>query len=160
MRILLALIFSAWSLPGLAQVNIGFGGETHDASAPVEITANGLDIDRETGRAVFSGNVVIVQGNLRMAAAEVVVNYGGQAEQQRVQSVTASGGVLVTRGEDAAEGERAEYSVTGAELLISGNVLLTQGPTTLAGDRLSVDMRSGSGAITGRVRTVLQSESE
>jgi lipopolysaccharide export system protein LptA len=93
---------------------------------------------------------------LRLAAGEVSVIYGAEGEQQQISQVIASGGVLLTRGEDAAEGEEAEYSVEDSRVYLTGNVLVTQGRTTVAGDRLSIDLSTGNGTMDGRVRTILQ----
>ena len=139
-------------------VGIGFGGVAHDGAQPVEVTADALSVDRETGRAVFSGNVLIIQGDLRLAAGEVEVVYAETDEGTDIDRVLASGGVLVTRGEDAAEGQEAEYLVQDASLTLNGNVLVTQGPTAIAGDRMVVDLQTGSGTVTGRVRTTLQGQ--
>ena len=157
MRFFWIIVVICLTTSASAQVNIGFGGEAHDANQPVEISADSLELDRASGRATFSSNVLIVQGNLRMTAGAVEVIYSAQEDSQSVSTVIATGGVLVTRGEDAAEGERAEYTVASAELLIQGNVMITQGPTSIAGDGLTVDLETGSGTITGRVRTVLES---
>lgn len=140
--------------PALAQVNIGFGGVSYDERQPVEVTADGLTLDQTTGEAVFTGNVIVVQGDLRMAAGAVRIVYSTDGAQD-VSEVIATGGVLVTRGSDAAEGGSARFDVAAAMLTLSGNVLVTQGPTAISGDRMVVDMRTGSGSVDGRVRTVL-----
>lgn len=161
MRLVYSFVFSVVLgiafLPGpaAAQVDIGFGGVAYDPSQPVEVTSDSLTIDQATGQAVFSGNVIVVQGDLRMAAGEVQVIYSEADGRQRVDEVVATGGVLVTRGADAAEGQRAQYDVASAQLVMTGDVLVTQGPTAVAGDRLVVNMRTGNGAVDGRVRTVL-----
>lgn len=138
-----------------AQVEIGFGGVAHDSSQPVEVTSDSLEIDQDAGQAVFRGNVIVVQGDLRMSASEVQVLYAETDGTQSVQEVVATGGVLVTRGEDAAEGAQAQYGVESAMLTMTGDVLVTQGATAIAGDRLVVDMETGNGTVDGRVRTVL-----
>lgn len=143
-----------------AQVGIGFGGVAHDSDQPVEVTADSLAIDQTSGRAVFEGNVIIVQGDLRMAAGRVEVIYSEGDEGRDVEQVVATGGVLVTRGEDAAEGSEARYDIDGATLTMSGDVLVTQGATAVAGDRMTVDMTTGNGTVAGRVRTVLDPGSE
>lgn len=157
MKTMLAAAVLCLSMVGAAaaQVAIGFGGATYDASQPVEITSDSLDIDQENGEAIFSGNVLIVQGNLRMAAGRVRVVYGETDGATEVREVLASGGVLVTQGSEAAEGAEARYNVGTALLTLSGNVLVTQGPTAVAGDRLVVNMRTGAGQVEGRVRTIL-----
>lgn len=141
--------------PAFAQVNIGFGGVAYNNRQPVEITADTLTVDQGTGEAVFTGNVIVMQGDLRMAAGAVRVVYATDGSNRDVREVVATGGVLVTRGEDAAEGTQARYDVASSQLTLSGNVLVTQGPTAIAGDRMVVDMRTGSGSVDGRVRTVL-----
>lgn len=145
--------------PAAAQVAIGFGGVAHDPDQPVEAISDTLSIDQTNGRALFSGNVIIIQGDLRIAAAEVEVIYSDRDGQRSVDEVIATGGVLITRGEDAAEGDDAVYAVPSAILTMNGNVLVTQGTTTIAGDSMVVDMTTGDGVVEGRVRTVLTPQS-
>jgi lipopolysaccharide export system protein LptA len=146
------LLFSG---SALAQVAVGFGGVAHDSSQPVEVTADSLSVNQTTGNAVFEGNVIVVQGDLRMAAGRIEVIYSTEGGSRAVQEVVATGGVMVTRGTDAAEGAEARYAVQTALLTMSGDVLVTQGPTAIAGDRMVVDMATGTGTVDGRVRTVL-----
>lgn len=141
--------------PAPAQVAIGFGGVAHDASQPVEVTADSLTIDQSNGNAVFEGDVIVVQGDLRMTAGRIEIVYATETGAQQVRDVIATGGVLVTRGTDAAEGAEARYAVQTALLTLSGDVLVTQGPTAIAGDRMVIDMATGTGTVDGRVRTVL-----
>ncbi len=138
-----------------AQVDIGFGGVSYDERQPIEVTADGLTVDQATGEAVFTGNVIVVQGDLRMSAGAVRVVYATAGGDQDVREVIATGGVLVTRGSDAAEGGSARFDVASSLLTLSGNVLVTQGPTAIAGDSMVVNMRTGNGSVDGRVRTVL-----
>lgn len=155
-RVALALSLCL-SGPALAQVGIGFGGVAHDTSQQVELTADSLSIDQTNGRAVFEGNVIVVQGDLRMAAGRIEVVYSETDGDRAVEEVIATGGVLVTRGTDAAEGSEARYAIQTALLTMTGDVLVTQGETAIAGDRIVIDMTTGSGTVDGRVRTVLGS---
>ena len=158
MRVIFAALVSTLllALPALAQMAIGFGGVAHDSSQQIEVTSDSLSVDQATGTAIFAGNVVVIQGDLRMAAEEVSVFYGTAGGVQEVDRVIATGGVLLTRGEDAAEGNRADYSVGTGSMVLTGDVLVTQGRTAIAGDRLSIDLNTGNGTVEGRVRTVLQ----
>jgi lipopolysaccharide export system protein LptA len=54
---------------------------------PVEVTADNLTIDQATGEAVFSGNVIVHQGDLRMAAGQVRVLYSDTDGQRSVDEV-------------------------------------------------------------------------
>lgn len=158
------LALAAWIAtapqPVLAQVDIGFGGTQTDGDAPVEITSDSLAIDQTTGQAVFTGNVIVVQGDLRMAAAAVQVEYAETDGRNEVQRIHATGGVLITQGDDAAEGQEAIYLTDTGMLTMTGDVLVTQGTTAIAGERMVVDMDTGNGTIEGRVRTTLRTGDE
>lgn len=146
---------STLAAPAAAQgMAVGFGGLRQDTAAPVEVTADTLQIDRATGGAVFTGNVLVVQGDLRLSAERVEVDYGNGGGG--IRRVRASGNVLLVTPDDAAEAAAADYQVATGALVMSGNVLLTQGAATIAGDRLTADLRNGTGQIEGRVKTVFQ----
>jgi lipopolysaccharide export system protein LptA len=77
-RILAALTALVLAVPATAQTNIDLSGIAADPSAPVEVTADNLNVDQDTGSAVFSGNVVIGQGDLRLSAPSVQVSYAAE----------------------------------------------------------------------------------
>ncbi|PTX57911.1 lipopolysaccharide export system protein LptA [Litoreibacter ponti] len=138
--------------------SVAFGGLQHDASLPVEITADELTVDQATGSAVFSGNVVAGQGEMRLSAARVQVEYAtqnGQATGQ-INQLVATGGVTLVNGAEAAEAQRAVYAVGSGEIVMTGDVVLTQGVNALSGEKLTVDLNTGSGRMEGRVRTIFQ----
>ena len=147
---ILALLAAA---PAAAQ-GVPFG-DAPDPGAPVEVASETLSIDRATGTAVFEGGVVVGQGALRLQAERVEVEY---AEDRRIASLTATGGVTLVSGSDAAEAERAVYAVEAGEITLTGDVLLTQGGeggAALSAERLRVDLGTGEAVLDGRVRTVL-----
>jgi lipopolysaccharide export system protein LptA len=153
-----ALTFAAVLLTaGLALAQgmaVGFGGLWQDPAAPVEVTSDGLTVDQATGRAVFDGNVLVVQGALRMTAARVEVEYGDAG--QGIRSMNATGGVTLVTAAEAAESREARYEVASGALVMTGAVLLTQGQATISGERLVADLRAGTGQMQGRVKTVFQ----
>ncbi|QBX35730.1 lipopolysaccharide transport periplasmic protein LptA [Paracoccus liaowanqingii] len=130
-----------------------------DVSAPVEVAADNLSVDQADGSALFSGNVVIGQGEMRLSADEVTVDYA-EGGQERIRSLTAIGNVTLVSGEDAAEAGQAVYDVAGGSVVLTGDVLLTQGGNVLQGDRVTVDLATGSAQVQGRVRSVLQPGTE
>lgn len=140
--------------PALAQ-NIAFGGMKADTSAPVEVAAERLSVDQGDGSAVFSGNVVIGQGEMRLSADQVTVVYG-EGGQNRIRSLRAEGNVTLVSGADAAEAARAEYDVGSGQVTLTGDVVLAQGRNVLTGDRMTVDLATGTAQVDGRVRSVLQ----
>jgi lipopolysaccharide export system protein LptA len=152
----LALVFSAGLVlaQGTQGTAVGFGGLRQDPAAPVEVTADALTIDQAAGHAVFDGNVLVVQGALRLTAARVEVEYGDSG--QGIRQLNATGGVTLVTTAEAAESREATYEVGSGALVMSGEVLLTQGQATISGERLVADLRAGTGRMEGRVKTVFQ----
>lgn len=140
--------------PALAQ-NTTFGGMRADISAPVEVQADNLDVDQADGRALFTGNVVIGQGDMRLSADRVAVTYAAGG-QDRISAMTATGNVTLVSGADAAEAEQAVYDVAAGSVVLTGDVLVTQGNNVLSGDRVTVNLASGDAQVQGRVRSILQ----
>ena len=149
----------ALTLPPVALAQTTFGGMRADISAPVEVAADNLEVNQADGSALFTGNVVIGQGEMRLSADRVTVQYA-QGGQERISSLTASGNVTLVSGPDAAEAAEAVYDVEAGRVDLSGDVLLSQGGNVLSGERMSVDLATGAAQVQGRVRSVLQPGSQ
>lgn len=150
----IALFAMLWAAPAMGQTNIDLGGITTNPSAPVEVAADSLSVDQDTGTAIFDGNVVIGQGDLRISAGRAQVVYDGASGN--IASFAASGGVTFATTTEAAEAQNATYDLTNGQLVLTGEVLLTQGPSALSADRMTIDVNTGNAQMEGRVRTVFQ----
>jgi lipopolysaccharide export system protein LptA len=135
---------------------VALGGFTFDETAPVEVTADQLSVSQDDGTAIFSGGVVVGQGELRISAAEVRVVYS--EESGDISRLVATGGVTFVTAEEAAEAREADYSLDTGTLVLTGDVLLTQGPNALAAERMVVNLEAGTAVMEGRVRTVFGRE--
>lgn len=140
--------------PALAQ-DVSFGSIEADTSAPVEVAADSLSVNQGDGSAVFTGNVVIGQGEMRLSADKVTVEYA-QGGQDRIKSLHAVGNVTLVSGADAAEAAEGVYQVETGQVTLSGQVVLTQGRNVLIGDKMVVNLATGAAQVDGRVRSVLQ----
>ncbi|MEL6293159.1 MAG: LptA/OstA family protein [Pseudomonadota bacterium] len=157
LQLLIAIVLTTVATLVSAQgANVAFGTIKQDPSAPVEVTADNLSVDQETGTAIFEGNVLIGQGEMRLSAPRVLVVYG--TGQRRIERLEATGGVTLVSGPDAAEADRADYSIDTGTIIMTGEVLLTQGLSALTSDRMVVDLDAGTAQMTGRVKTVLQTD--
>jgi len=159
--VILSILLSLTAAQAVAQgTGVELGGFTNpDPDAPVEIIADRLDLKRAEGTALFTGNVFAKQGEMRLNAQWVLVEYQTEADGSagtEIEKITAREDVLIVTPTEAAEGDEAVYRPLVNEVDMRGNVLLTQGGNTVAGDRLVVDLETGVGEVTGRVRTVLQ----
>ncbi len=144
-------------LPGIAAsqgVNISFGTGDHDGNLPVQISSENLAIDQDGGAAVFTGNVVVTQGDLELTAPRVMVLYF--EDNSGIQRMEATGGVKLASGEDTAESERADYFVETGFLEMLGEVSLVQKKSTLASEKMIVDTNTNTAQMIGRVRTVFK----
>lgn len=151
-----AIAFLMLSAPLAAQSNnVIFGGIKADTSAPVEMTADTLTVNQTDSTAVFTGKVVIGQGAMRLAADEVHVEYA-KGDTTTINRLIATGHVTLVSGEASAEAEKAVYAVSTGAIDMSGNVLLTQGGNAMTGQTLTVDLKTGTGRMDGRVKTILQ----
>lgn len=137
------------------ETRVAFGSLQVDPSLPVEVTADSLDVDQNNGQAVFIGNVLIAQGDMRLSAPRVLVIY--DAESSAIARMEATGGVTLVSGPDAAEAQRADYTIDSGLIVMTGNVLLTQGPSALSSDKMTVNLTTGSAQMVGRVKTILRS---
>lgn len=150
----LAAVIVAALAPAAVGQQVPFGA-SHDASQPVEITSDRLDLDQSAGTAVFTGGVKVGQGALRLAADRVEVSYDeGGGAAGTVRRMVATGNVTLSNGEEAAEADRATYDVASGRVEMEGNVLLTQGANALSSQRLSIDLDAGTGQLEGRVQTI------
>ncbi|MCX7558316.1 lipopolysaccharide transport periplasmic protein LptA [Sulfitobacter sp. F26204] len=153
--LVLPLFLCLTAAPVLAQgTNVAFGTLAQDTNLPVEVTSDNLSVDQETGVAIFSGNVMIGQGEMRLSAPRVLVVY--LAEQKGIERMEATGGVTLVSGPDAAESDRADYSITEGTIVMTGNVLLDQGLNALSADKMTVQLSDGTAQMSGRVKTIIQ----
>lgn len=135
---------------------ITFGGLKHDTSQPVEMASDALQINQANGSAVFTGNVVIGQGTMRLSAKRVVVEYATGGTTRRISKMHATGGVVLVNGAEAAEASEAIYSIDDGNIVMTGNVILTQGQSALSSNRMVVNLKTGQATLEGRVKTILQ----
>lgn len=159
-----ALVLAGAPIPAVAQASAGsgaqgmglsFSGLRNVRGLPVEIRADELQVNNQTGETVFSGDAVLGQGDMRLAAPVIRVFYTA-AENGRIERLEASGGVTLVTASEAAEARDAVYEVEAGTVRMSGDVLLTQGENVLSGDRLFVNVLTEQGRMEGRVRTIIQ----
>jgi lipopolysaccharide export system protein LptA len=149
---LFALLGSLSGPLAAQEAKIAFDGLAQDTSLPVEVQADTLSVNNADGTAVFEGNVLVGQGDMRLAAAKVTVEYG--ADAKTIARLNATGGVTIANLADAAEAREALYTIDSGVIVMTGDVLLTQGQSALAGQKLTINLKDGTGVMEGRVSTV------
>ncbi len=160
--LLISLMASLWlTAPVLAQnAAVAFGSVKADPSQPVEVTSDALAVNQVDGSAEFTGDVLIIQGVMRLSADRVLVIYKtDDAGKRGIERLEAIGNVLLVSGADAAEAQRAEYTIDQGTIVLSGNVLLNQNAGSLTSQRMVVNLTTGTASMAGRVKTILNPSS-
>ncbi len=143
-----ALLLGATAIAGTAVVSAQ-SITSHNSNAPVDYSADRIELQDRQSRVVLSGNVRINQGGLNMSAARTTVAYTNNGSLQ-IQRIDATGGVTVTKGNERASGNVAVYDFNRRIITVVGNVALRRGSDTLNGGRLVIDLRTGLSTIDGR----------
>ena len=135
-----------------AQTGISFGGPKQDRKQPVTIDADQLDVEQSSNKAVFTGNVIAIQGVLRLETPFLQVDYDETSEA--IALITATGGVKLKNGVETATSDHAVYDLKTGLIEMTGDVLLNQDTTTITGPMLIIDVEKGTGLMQGRVKSV------
>ncbi|MDE2595378.1 MAG: OstA family protein [Sphingomonadales bacterium] len=121
----------------------------HNSDAPVNYAADRIELQDKANRVVLSGNVAIDQGGLHLSAARTTVAYT-DAGSLKIQRIDATGGVVVTRGDESARGDVAIYDFNRRIITMVGGVALRRGGDTLNGGRLTIDLATGISSVDGQ----------
>jgi lipopolysaccharide export system protein LptA len=146
---------------------------------PVNITADKLDFLNKENKLIYSGNVVVVQGDSTLKASVLNIDLqrdgaGGAtapatpaptdgsapAQNSSVRHMEATGPVTLISKDQVGTGDRATYDKDENRVRMFGNVTLSQGTNVTTGDRLVYDMTSGQAQVfsgqtnNGRVMSV------
>lgn len=148
---------TGFALASLALLSAGTGGDAaraqalanHNSNAPVDFAANSIEVQDRADRVVISGNVRVTQAGMTLTAARMTVAYSRQGGTD-VNRLDATGGVVVTKGDERASGNVAIYDLDRRLITMVGNVQLTQRGNRLNGGRLVIDLNSGRATVDGR----------
>ncbi|CAA0086787.1 Lipopolysaccharide export system protein LptA [Starkeya nomas] len=134
---------------------------------PIRINANSLEVRDQEKQAIFTGNVVVQQGDTTLRCKKLVVFYDGKEAGGAAKSgeALAAGSpinssairrleiidsVVVTTKEQTATGEKGVFETASNTITLTGSpVVLTSGPNVIRGKKLTVDLTSGLSRFDG-----------
>ncbi|HEY5817128.1 MAG TPA: LptA/OstA family protein [Mesorhizobium sp.] len=159
----------AISLPALAQENSTQTrmGLKLSGDQPIQIESDKLEVNEKDSRAVFSGNVSVVQGTTMLKTVKMTVFYvkpeqgkAPPAGQQAIERLEVDGKVYVKSEAQEATGDHGTFDMKTEVLTLTGEkVVLSEGPNVLMGCKLTVQMKTGEANFEPcsgqRVRTLL-----
>ncbi|MCS6985870.1 MAG: OstA family protein [Sphingomonadaceae bacterium] len=149
-RALLALPLAAvLAVPAAAQAISALKG--HDGRAPIDVSADRIEVLDAERSALFQGNVRVRQGELTIESQRLRVVYeprpGGDPIIRRLD---ADGAVRIRSPSETARARYGIYDVERRILTLIGDVELSQRDTTLKGDRLVLNLATGRSTLDGR----------
>ncbi len=140
---------------GIAAVAVGQPADpaaaqlgSHNVNAPVNFSADRIEVQDRADRVIISGGVVVTQAGMQLNADRMTIAYT-QAGGTQVNRIDATGGVTVKRDDQTARGEVAVYDLDRKLITMLGNVKLTQGSNVLNGGRLMIDLNTGRATVDG-----------
>jgi len=129
------------------------------AKEPINIEADNAKIIEKEGKSIYTGNVLLIQGNIRLTADKLIV----KSSKGKLVQITAQGSP-VTYSEKSStphtdisgEAEILEYYATDDRILLLNNAKLSQGGTTFGGNRIeyntATDIVTAEVSNTGKER--------
>ncbi|MGH8596412.1 MAG: lipopolysaccharide transport periplasmic protein LptA [Gammaproteobacteria bacterium] len=123
-----------------------------DVEQPIEIEADFAELDDQAGRTTYTGNVVVVQGTMRMTGEKLIANFD---ENRQLVDVYLEGKPAYFKqtpdgGKQDIEGEglQIEYHQKKSLLYLIDQASLKQGERLFEGYRINYDTERS--IITGR----------
>ena len=134
---------------------------------PTDILSKRLNIYDAKKKAIFTGNVRVIQGLSAMTTPELEVLYlsengdgepvsstpGNSTANAKISSIYAKGPVIMTRGEDErVDCTSAQFKAAEQTAVLMGPVLMTSGEKRSAkSDRVDLDQKNDTVLLTGNV---------
>ena len=132
----------------------------HNSNAPVDVTAERIEVQDRSDRAIFAGNVHVTQAELTLDTARLTVAYSGGSQANsgvQIRRLDAAGGVTVRSPSETAKGDFGIYDLDKKLITLIGSVQLNRGDNQVNGSRLVIDLDSGRAVIDGGPPGVNQS---
>jgi lipopolysaccharide export system protein LptA len=125
-----------------------------DAGQPIEIEANLMTLDEQSGVSVYRGHVRLEQGSLRITAEELILRMeGGRLQRMEILGNESSPAVfrqLTETGEEAmGNARRIEYTAADGRMVLLGQAELLQGNNHIRSDRIDYNTERNS-FVAGR----------
>lgn len=140
---------------------------------PVNIEADKLDYLNKEQQLIYTGNVVVVQGDSTLKASVLTIDLQkndpgaggatapavpgaanappaaamGPGQGTSVRHMVAEGPVTLISKDQVGTGDQATYDKAENRVYLNGNVTLSQGTNVTQGDRLVYDMTSGQAQV-------------
>lgn len=146
--VLLALLTAQPAMAQTSSVKAPSLAGKHDANAPINVSADKFLADSNAKTGTWSGNVLVVQGDMRMRANSVRLNVVGK--DNKPDKILASGNVVVdSPNSGTVTGDNGVYDVVARTVTMTGKVVLTRQKDVMRGSQLTVNLETGVATLGG-----------
>jgi lipopolysaccharide export system protein LptA len=145
------------------------GSSSHE---PINIAADKLDYFDKQQKAVYTGNVVAIQGETRLNATELTILFDKKSGDSKPEAKPAAGPgganssmrrmegkgpIAITNKDQVGTGDSLVFDKPENKFYLIGNVALSQGENVTRGDKLIYDLNTGQAVVTskGRVHSLI-----
>lgn len=149
--VLLLAALPATGVPAASPPGVAAMAGKHDANAPINISADKFVADSNAKTGTWTGNVVVIQSDMRMRANSVRLNVTGK--DNKPDKIYASGNVVVdSPNSGTVTGDNGVYDVVAHTVTMTGKVVLTKEKDVMRGTMLTVNLDTGK-ATLGAAKT-------
>lgn len=134
-----------------------------DTRQPIDVLSNKQTLDLENNQAIFSENVLMTQGSIKINAAKVVINR--PKEKQKSETLDAYGSPVTFQQtlDDGkvveGKGNHVHYDISRERIVLEEQASLRQAKSHIEGREITYDVKkqqlNANGSGQKRVRTVL-----
>ena len=114
-------------------------------NAPIDVSADNFTADANAKTGVYTGNVIVHQGEVRMRANSVRAHF----IDNKPDKIFAQGHVVVDAPSGIATGDSGVYEVNPRLITLKGNVVLTKDKNVMRGQQLVVNLITGQATLDG-----------
>jgi lipopolysaccharide export system protein LptA len=114
-------------------------------NAPIDVSADNFIADANAKTGVYTGNVIVHQGEVRMRANAVRAHF----IDNKPDKILAQGHVVVDAPSGVATGDNGVYEVNPRLITLTGNVVLTKDKNVMRGQQLVVNLITGQATLDG-----------
>lgn len=135
-----------------------------DTNQPATIEADEVEFDFRNGTRTYKGDVVVVQGTLRITGEKLVIRYA-EGEEEQIETATSWGSPATFK--QRPEGKEQDVYGEGDEIVLNEientltlieNAVMTQAGNTAKGSTIVYDMATDKMTVKGMERQQQQAE--
>ena len=150
-----ASLIAALAMAGPAAAQLA-----RNSDAPVDITADELEVAQNQCISIWRGNAEAMQADSRLRANVLKATFAARASRPAGSTgasgacgdlvrMEAEGSVFYVTPQQRVRGDAATYDATSETIIMTGDVVAVQGQNVLRGTRMVFNLKTGEGKMLG-----------